>query len=169
MKQKLVDEINKQIEYEFFSAHLYLAMAAYCAQNDLLGFENWFLTQVEEERYHAMKFFNYLHERDCKAVITGFDNPTTEYGSLLNVFESGLEHEKFVTSRINLLMDIAVEEKDYAAISFLNWYIDEQIEEEDSFKAMIGKIKLVGEKGPGMYQLDKEAAARTFTPPVEDK
>ena len=165
MNKRLVDEINKQITYEFYSAHFYLSMAAYAAGNDLQGFENWFITQVQEENFHAMKLYNYLNQRGEKAIITGFENPPTEFSSLLNAFEEGLKHEKFVTDRINLLMSIALEEKDFAAVNFLNWYVDEQVEEEESFNTMIGKIKLVGD-GMGLYELDKEAAARTFTPPT---
>ena len=165
MNKKLVDEINKQIMYEFYSAHFYLSMAAYAAENDLPGFENWFLMQIQEEDFHAMKFYNYMHQRNEKAVIYGFEDPPKDFKSLLDAFEASLKHEKFVTERINLLMSIALEEKDYAAVNFLNWYVDEQVEEEESFSTMIGKIKLVGD-GMGLYELDKEAAARTFTPPV---
>lgn len=168
MNKRLAEELNKQITHEFFSSHFYLAMAAYAAQNDLPGFESWFLVQVEEENFHAMKFFNYLHQRGEKVTIKGFEDPKTEFTSLLEVFEGGLNHEKFVTERINLLMSIAHEEKDYAAISFLNWYVDEQVEEEESFTTLIRKIKMVGNKGIGLYQLDKEVAARTFTPPVAE-
>lgn len=165
MNRKLVDEINKQIMYEFYSSHFYLSMAAYAALNDLSGFESWFLVQIQEENFHAMRFYNYLNQRNEKAVIYGFENPPTEFDSLLDAFEKALEHEKFVTERINLLMSLAHEDKDYAAVNFLNWYVDEQVEEEESFSTMIGKIKLVGD-GMGLYELDKEAAARVFTPPV---
>ena len=165
MNKRLIDEINKQIMYEYYSAHFYLSMAAYSAENDLPGFENWFLMQIQEENFHAMRFYNYMHQRNEKAVIYGFENPPGDFKSLLEVFEAGLKHEKFVTERINLLMSIAHEEKDYAAVNFLNWYVDEQVEEEESFSSMIGKIKLVGD-GMGLYQLDKEAATRVYTPPV---
>jgi ferritin len=114
-----------------------------------------------------MKFYHYLNQRGEKAVITGFEDPPTAFDSLLAAFEAGLKHEKFVTERINLLMSIALDAKDFAAVNFLNWYIDEQVEEEESFSAMIGKIKLVGD-GMGLYQLDKEVAARTFTPPAAE-
>ncbi len=166
MNKKLVDEINKQITYEFYSSFLYLSMAAYASENDLPGFESWYTVQAQEENFHAMKFFNYLHSRDEKAIITGFENPPVDFKSLLDTFEVSLEHEKFVTERINLLMSIAHEVKDYAAISFLNWYVDEQVEEEESFNTMIGQIKLVNNEGQGLYHLDKEAGVRVFTPPA---
>lgn len=166
MNKKLVDEINKQIKYEFYSSFLYLSMAAYAAQNNLPGFENWFLVQVQEENFHAMKFVNYLHTRDEKAVITGFENPPTEFKSLTETFEISLDHEKSVTKRINNLMSIALEVKDYAAVSFLNWYVDEQVEEEESFSNIIGQMRLLKNDGPGLYHLDKEVGARVFTPPA---
>ena len=168
MDQKLIDEINVQIKLEFFSAQLYLAMASYAKAHDLDGFENWLLTQRDEENFHAMKFYRYLHERGEKVSIFGYEDPKNDFGSLKEVFEYALAHEKTVTARINYLMDIAVENKDYAAMQFLQWYIDEQVEEEDSFRTMLGKINMVGEVGEGIYHLDKEAAARTFTPPVAD-
>jgi len=167
MNKKLVDEINQQIMYEFYSKHFYLSMAAYAGQNDLAGFENWFLVQGEEENFHAMKFYNYLHTRDEEVVIKGFEDPPPKFDSLLAALEEGLEHEKFVTGRINLLMSIALEQKDFAAVNFINWYVDEQVEEEESFSTMIGKIKLVGKVGMGLYELDKEAGARAFSPPTE--
>ncbi len=166
MNKKLVDEINIQIMHEFYSEFLYLSMAAYAAENDLPGFESWYLTQVQEENFHAMKFYHYLHSRNEKAIAPGFEKPPADFDSLLDTFEKALAHEKFVTERINLLMSIALEEKDYAAVSFLNWYVDEQVEEEETFNDMIGKIKLVHNNGPGLYHLDKEAGTRTFIPPV---
>lgn len=166
MNKKLVDEINKQITYEFYSSFLYLSMAAYAAENDLPGFESWYIVQAQEENFHAMKFYNYLHARDEKAIITGLENPPVNFESLLATFKISLKHEKFVTDRINLLMSIAHEEKDYAAISFLNWFVDEQVEEEESFNNIIGQMKLLQNDGPGLYHLDKEVGARTFTPPV---
>ena len=166
MDKKLVDEINKQITYEFYSEFLYLSMASYASEHDLPGFEKWYLTQAAEEDFHATKFVNYLHARDEKAIITGFENPPVDFESLLDTFQQSLKHEKFVTERINLLMSIAHDVKDYAAISFLNWYVDEQVEEEESFNNMIGQIKLVGNGGQGLYHLDKQAGTRIFTPPA---
>ena len=166
MNKKLVDEINLQIKYEFFSAQLYLAMASYSKANDFDGFESWFLTQVQEENFHAMKFYRYMHERGAKVEIPGFEDPKNDYASLKDAFKFALDHEGFVTSRISTLMDVATEVKDYAAIQFLQWYINEQVEEEDTFRSMLGKIKMVGEVGKGIYHLDKEAATRVFSPPA---
>ena len=164
MNKKLVDAINTQLNYEFESAHVYLAMQAYVAQLGLEGFENWLGVQYEEEVFHARKFVNYLNERGEQVIITGFNTPRSEYSSLLEVFEAALEHEKGVTARINNLMKIANEVSDYASISFLQWYVDEQVEEEDNFNKLIDKIKLV--KEAGLYMLDQELLTRSFVPPV---
>jgi ferritin len=163
MDKKLVQAINTQLNYEFESAHVYLAMQAYVAELGLEGFENWLGVQYEEEVFHARKFINYLNERGERVEITGFETPRKDFDSLLEVFEVALEHEKGVTARINNLMKIAHEVGDYAAISFLQWYVDEQVEEQSSFTKAIEQIKLV--KDAGLYMLDKEFGARVFVDP----
>lgn len=163
MKKKLVEAINQQIKFEFYSAFIYLAMASYAAELELSGFESWLLIQSAEEQDHATKFINYLKSRGEKVVISGFEDPKNDYSSMLEVFEVGLQHEKEVTSRINNLMTIAVEDKDYASINQLNWFVDEQVEEEANFTTMIQKIRMVLESPMGMYQLDKEIANRRTT------
>lgn len=166
MNKKLTDAINDQLNYEFESAHVYLAMQAYVATLGLEGFENWLGVQYEEEIFHARKFVNYLNERGERVIITGFETPKAEFKSLLEVFEGALEHEQGVTARINNLMKIAHEVSDYASISFLQWYVDEQVEEEDNVTKLIDKIKLV--KDAGLYMLDKELLTRSFVPPVAE-
>ncbi len=163
MEKKLVDAINKQLNYEIESAHVYLAMAGYVATLGLDGFEHWFMIQYEEELAHGKKFINYLNDRGERVHITGFDTPKNDFESLLEAFETSLAHEKGVTKRINNLIDIAHELKDHAAVSFLNWYLDEQVEEEDNFSTLIGQIKLV--KDAGLYILDKELMTRVFVDP----
>lgn len=167
LSEKLLNEINEQIKHEFYSAHYYLAMAAYCKAQDLEGFANFFLVQAEEERFHAMKFFNFVDDLGGRVVIKGFGDPKNEFTSLEDVFTSALEHEKFVTSRINQLMDIAVNEKDYASVSFLNWFVDEQVEEVSTMTTILSKIKRMGENNPAIYMLDAELAQRTFVPPAD--
>lgn len=166
MEKKLTDAMNTQLNYEFESAHVYLAMQAYVATLGLEGFENWLGVQYEEEVFHARKFVNYLNERGEQVVIEGFETPNATFESLLDVFETALNHEKGVTARINNLMKIAHEVSDYASISFLQWYVDEQVEEEDTFNKLIDKIKLLD--GKGIYMLDKDLAARTFVPPTKE-
>lgn len=166
ISEKLLREFNDQLTFEFASANVYLAMAAYCKDLDLEGFANFFLVQAEEEKFHAMKFFNFINELGGRAIISGYEDPKNDFTSLEDAFTTGLNHEKFVTGRINLLMDIAVEEKNYACVSFLNWFIDEQVEEEATFTSLINKIKRIGENSHAIYMLDSELAQRSFTPPA---
>ncbi len=161
--QKLIEKLNEQIKHEFFSAHYYLAMAAFCSDKSLDGFANFFIAQAEEERFHAMKFFNFLTEIGEKPVITGFDNPKTDFSSLEEVFQLSLEHEQLVTSLINNILEIAQEENHHPTVSFLKWFIDEQVEEEDTMSTLLDKIKLVGENSPGTLFLDGELAKRKFS------
>ena len=164
LDKKLELAINEQLNFEIESAHIYLAMAGYIATLGLEGFESWMMVQYEEELAHAKKFINYVNERGGRVQIKGFIDPENEFKSLLDVLEISLNHEKEVTRRINNLMKIAYEVHDYAAISFLQWYIDEQVEEEDNFNKLIEKVKLV--KDLGLYQLDKEMLTRVFVPLV---
>lgn len=167
LSQKLLQKLNDQITYELFSAHLYLSMAAYCASQDLDGFSNFFKVQAEEERFHAMKFFDYVNERDGDVKLAGFDAPKAEFSSILNVFEEGYKHEQEVTRRIYELSDIALEEREHATISLLKWFIDEQVEEEASFNALIKKLKRIDNDSTALYMLDAELVQRSFTPPAE--
>ena len=160
MNKKLADAINVQLNFEIESAYVYLAILGYIQTTGLEGFENWFNVQYQEELSHAKKFIDYLAERGERVEITGFETPRNDYDSILEALEVSLAHEKEVTRRINNLMTIAIEVKDYAAISFLNWYIDEQVEEEDNFSKLIDKVKLLD--GKGLYMLDKDLAGRVF-------
>lgn len=166
LSEKLLNELNDQHKYEFASANYYLAMAAYCLDEDLDGFANFFKVQADEENFHAMKFFNFINDAGGRIIIQGFDNPKNDFNSLEEVFTAALNHEKFVTKRINDIMEIAIQEKNYACVSFLNWFIDEQVEEEATMTTLLNKIKRVGEKNPAIFMLDAELAKRTFTPPV---
>ena len=165
MNQKLVDAINAQLNYEIESAHIYLAMAGYVGTLGLDGFENWLMVQYEEELAHAKKFMAYLNERGGRISIKGFEDPENDFKSILDVFEISLKHEYTVSARINDLMSLAHEVKDWAAISFFQWYVDEQVEEEDSFGKVIDKIKLV--KDSGLYLLDQAMATRVFVDPTK--
>lgn len=164
LSEKLLDEMNLQIKHELYSAHYYLAMAAYCEAEDLSGFANFFLEQAKEENFHAMKFFDFVNEMDGRVKILELEEPDNDFGSPLKVFEAALEHEKFVTSRIYKLMDIAIEEKEHATISFLKWFIDEQVEEENMMKDIIASLERVEGKASGLYMIDKELGQRVFSP-----
>jgi ferritin len=158
MDKKFVEAINVQLNFEIESAHVYLAMQNYFASKSLKGFEHWFQIQFREEMEHAEKFMDYLNDRGERVEIRGFETPKNEFGSILEVLEISLNHEKEVTKRIWNLMTTAIELKDYASISFLQWYVDEQVEEEANFSELIDKVKMVGDKG--LYMLDRELGKR---------
>ena len=166
LSEKLHAALNAQMNYEFYSAHVYLAMAAYCTDESYDGFANFFLVQAEEERFHAMKFYNYLSDMGYRVTIEGFSNPGNDFASVLDAFERALLHEKEVTRRIYELSDIALEEREHATMAFLKWFIDEQVEEEATFNTLIAKISRIKNDSNGMFMLDAELANRTFTPPV---
>lgn len=163
----IIDAFNEQINKELYSEYLYLSMASYFSSQGLDGFENFFLIQVEEERFHAMKMYKFLNERGGRVHLKAIDKPKTEFNSPLKVFELAYKHEQFVTKLINDLMDIAIKENDHATKSFLNWFIDEQVEEEASMETILNKLKLIDGKGHGMLMLDKDLAIRTFNPPTK--
>lgn len=167
VSEKLIKELNEQMNFEFLSANHYLAMAGYAASLDLDGFENFFLVQAEEERFHAMKFYNFINEVDGRARFSELGEPENDFDSLEDAINSALNHEKVVTDRIYKLMDSAQEEKEYATISFLKWFVDEQVEELGMFNKLLQKLKRVGTSGNGLVMLDKELSQRTFTPPAE--
>lgn len=166
INQRLEKAINEQINAELYSAYLYLSMGAYFEDQGLAGFANWMRVQFEEEQFHGLKFFDYLAERGGRVMLGAIEKPETNWESPLAVFEEVLSHERHVTSLINNLIDIAIEEKDHAAKSFLNWFIDEQVEEEATAENLLHQLKLVEGDGRGLLMLDKELAARTFTPPT---
>lgn len=167
IKQRVADAINQQINAELYSAYLYLSMAAYFEGENLSGFANWMRVQFEEEQFHGLKLFNYLHERGGKVTLEAIEAPKTEWDGLTQVFEETLEHERHVTSLINNLMDIALEESDHATASFLRWYIDEQVEEEAAAESILTQLKFIGGQGNAILMMDREFAARTFTPPAK--
>lgn len=164
--QKMVDAFNYQINRELYSAYLYLSMSAYCSDLGLSGFANWFSVQVQEESFHARRMFDYLLERGGKIELEAIEKPDYKWNNLTEVYEQTLSHEEYVTSLINKLADVAEEEKDRAAMSFLQWFIDEQVEEENNARDIISKLKLIGESGNALYALDKEFAARVFVQPT---
>lgn len=167
LSEKLHAALNAQMNYEFYSAHAYLAMAAYCSDESYDGFANFFLVQAEEERFHAMKFYTFLNDMGYRATIDGFHSPGNDFSSLLDAFKKALEHEKEVTRRIYGLADIALEEREHATTAFLKWFIDEQVEEESSFNTLIAKISRIEKDSNAVFMLDAELAARTFNPAAE--
>jgi ferritin len=138
----LTAEINEQIKFELFSAYMYLAMSADCADRNLTGFAHWLRMQAEEEVDHAMRFFNFLLERGARVELQAIDQPPAEFGSPLEIMEKSLEHERFVTGRINELYGLALAENDYPAQVLLQWFVTEQVEEEASIDEIVERMKL---------------------------
>lgn len=162
MEKAFLDQINK----ELYSEYLYLSMKAYFANLNLMGFVNWMDVQVQEEHAHAMGMFDYVIERGGKVILESIDKPDNTWQSPLDVFRAVLAHEEYVTSRINALMDVAEETKDRAAMTFLNWYIKEQVEEEANVGGVLAQLELIGDDKTALFALDKELATRTFVAPV---
>ena len=163
LKKKVEDALNAQINAEIWSAYLYLSMSAYAYANNLSGFGHWFDVQYQEEMDHVKIFFNYIVQRDGRVNLTAIDAVPTEWKSPLDVFEATLAHEQKVTSLINDLYALSTDEKDFATQSMLKWFIDEQVEEEDNARTIIDNLKMIKDNGYGLYMLDKELAARTYT------
>lgn len=163
LTKKMESALNTQINEEFWAAYLYLSMSAHFTAEGLPGFANWMHVQAQEEVTHAMKLYNYVLERDGKVTLEPIKAVATSWDSPLAVFEASLAHEQKVTAMINKLVEVAIEEKDHATRSMLQWFIDEQVEEEASAKAIIDSLKLIGDNGYGLYSVDKDLASRTFT------
>jgi len=165
LTQRMQDALNRQCNRELFSAYLYLSMAAYFESLNLPGFTNWMKVQVQEEMFHALKFFDFITERDGRALMQDIEAPETEWDSPEAVFAHVLNHEQMVSSLINDLVDLSNDEKDHATNSFLKWFVDEQVEEEASATDVLQKIKLAGD-GAGLFMLDQQLGQRVFTPPA---
>ncbi len=160
LSQAMQTAINEQINKELYSAYLYLSMAAYCEDANLPGTAHWMRVQANEEMEHAMKFFGYVNERGGRVVLKAIDQPQVEFQGLLDVFERTLEHEQYVTSLIHDLYTLALEEKDYASQSFLQWFIDEQVEEEANATGIVETLKMIGDKGHALVMLDRQLGSR---------
>lgn len=169
ISENLFKELNNQISYEFYSANLYLAMASYCSYNDMDGFANFFRVQAEEERFHAMKLYDYINDMGGRVIIDAIGEPLNHFDSTLDCFEKAYAHEKTVTERFYKLLSIATDEREFATISFLQWFIDEQREEENTFSKLMKRIQRNSDNSAGLYMLDSELSSRTFVPPVDNK
>ena len=162
LSKKIEKAINDQINAEFWSAHLYLSMSAWFSEQNLPGFSNWMYVQYKEEDTHALKFFRYVNERGGRVILQPIAELPAEWKSPVDAFQQTLDHERVVTSRIYKIMELALEEKDYATVSFLQWYVNEQVEEEATAEDYLNKLKMIEKNPAGMYALDNELGARTF-------
>ena len=165
LNQKLQDALNEQINAELFSAYLYLSMAQHFEAEGLPGFANWFKVQFKEEQDHATIFMNYINQRGGRVMLKAIDAVPTSWASPMDAFKATLEHEQKVTSLINGLYALATEVNDYATRDRLAWFVTEQVEEEDNCRVLIDKLRLIGDNGMGLYMLNTELAARTYTVP----
>ncbi len=163
--EKMQKALNDQINAEFFSAYLYLAMEAYFESRGLPGFANWMRCQSQEEVVHAMKLYDFINERNGRVTLKSLETPPGEWDSPQQVFEAAYAHEQEVTGLINSLVDLAIKESDHATNTFLQWFVAEQVEEEATACGVVDRLKLIGSSGDGLFQLDKELGQRIFTPP----
>lgn len=166
ISKAMSDALNKHMNFELYSAHIYLSMCSVANEMGLKGSANWFMAQYEEEILHFRKFFNYLVDQGINITLTASKAVPNKYKSLQDIFEKTLAHEQAVTKGINELMELAVQDKDHATQIFLQWFITEQLEEENTVQDIIAKLKLVGDKGHGLLMIDNELGSRTFTPPA---
>jgi ferritin len=166
ISKKMTDIINKQINAEIYSAYLYMGMSSWAAHEGMAGAANWFFCQAQEEMTHALRFYNYVNSQGQHAVMQAIEQPKKTYKNLLDAYEDTLAHEKKVTAMINKIADLAVDEKDHASSVMIQWFVTEQVEEEESAQEIIDKLKLAGTDGSGLYMIDQELKTRAFTMPV---
>jgi len=166
--KKMEEALNGQLNAELYSAYLYLSMAGYFESIDLKGFANWMRVQVQEEQFHAMKLYDYIFERGGKVTLRSVDAPPFDWNCPLAVFEATLEHEQKVTGLINDLVYLAREEKDNASEIYLQWYVHEQVEEENNVGTVLGQLKLIKDSPQALFMMDNQMAQRVFIPPVPE-
>ncbi len=166
ISKKIEKALNGQVNAELYSAYLYLSMEAYFRSLNLNGFANWMRVQTQEEIFHVTKIYNFIDERGGRITLKAIDGPPTEWDSPLAAFEAAYEHEQKVTGLINNLVNLAIEEKDHATSTFLQWFVNEQVEEEASADNIVQQLQMMKDAPGGMYMLDRELAQRVFTPPA---
>ena len=160
LSKKLQDAFNAQIKEELFSSYIYLSMSAYCEAVNLPGFAHWMRSQSQEELEHAMKFYEFVYDRGGRVIFQAIDQPPAEFAGPTDVFEKTLEHEQFITGKINDLYTLAAAEKDYASLGLLQWFVTEQVEEEKNASEILAMLKMIGDKGQGLIMLDRQLASR---------
>lgn len=162
ISSKLEEAVNKQINAEFYSAYLYLGMSSRCAETNLKGIAHWFYVQSQEEMTHAIKFYRFLLDRGGRPVMPAVEGVRTDWKDPLEMFQAAYAHEQKVTAMINGIADIALAERDHATASMLNWFVDEQVEEEANASEIAEKLRLIGSSKDGLFMLDKELSVRVF-------
>jgi len=160
------EALNEQINKEFYSAYMYLAMSAYCNTLGLPGFAHWMRMQFEEESLHVKKMYDYVLDQGGTIELKAIEQPPQEYGSPLDVFEKTLEHEQYVTSLIHNLMDLAMSERDYATQTFLQWFVTEQVEEEATVNDIVAPLRMLGNDKSGLMMIDQQLKGRVTPTPL---
>ena len=159
------DCLTEQLNLEFYSAYLYLAMSSYCSHNDFNGAAQWLKVQYEEEHLHATKIYNYLIDQGVHVILGSIKAPPSEFDSVLNVFQESLRHEQAMSASLNELSDKALKEKDHATYNLLQWFVNEQVEEEATVAGIISKLKMVTNDGYGLLMIDNELGSRVLNGP----
>jgi ferritin len=162
ISEAMQESLFTQLNDEFYSSYLYLAMSAYCNHIDFNGAAVWLKVQYEEEQEHATRIYNYLIEQGAHVELQAIPQPPSEFGSILDVFQASLDHEQKMTEKLNNLSDQALKEKDHATYNLLQWFVNEQVEEEATVGEIISKLKLVKEDGYGLLMIDNELSSRTL-------
>ena len=165
LDKKVIELLNDQINKEFYSAYLYLDIANYYTENDLDGFANWYTIQAQEERDHALLFLKYLQINSIPVELKAIDKPDKVFSNHLDPLLAGAEHKRFVTALIHNIYDAAYSVKDFRTMQFLDWFVKEQMEEEENADKMVNKYNLFGDDPKSLYLLDQELAARVYTAP----
>ena len=165
MNEKIAELLNQQINKEFYSAYLYLDISNYYDELDLDGYANYYMIQAQEERDHALLFMKYMQSNGLKVTLDAIAKPDKTFDSILAPLEVAAEHERYVTALINDICHACHEGKDYRTLKFLDWFVNEQMEEEDNADKMVSRYKLFGSDPKGLYSLDQEYAARVYTAP----
>ncbi len=165
LSKTMEKSLNAQVNAETYSAYLYQSMATWATAKGLKGLANWMSVQAKEEMIHALKIYGFIEARGGRVLLTAIEGPPTDWASPVAVAEAVAEHERKVTGLINALADQALKEKDHATHSFLKWFIDEQVEEEESARQLVDDLKLAADSAGGMLLVDRELGTRVFVPP----
>ena len=168
MDKTIEQAFNEHLNAEFYSEYLYLAMANYLTAQDLVGMAHWMRIQVDEERAHAIRFIDYIHERNGHVVLKQIDQPKLEWESPLEIFREAYQHECMITAKINALVDLAIKQNDHAAAAFLQWFVTEQVEEEANVSAIVARLERIGDQGMGIFMVDQQLGQRTAAPAAGD-
>lgn len=167
LSKEMENALNEQLNREMYSAYLYMSMSSYAASMGLKGFANWFMVQYHEEMLHAMKLYEHINVRGGRSILKAIAEPPAEFASPLDMFQKTLAHEQYITASINERMELAIAEKDHATQIFLQWYVTEQVEEENNDAEIIAQLKIIRDDPQGLILLDRELAARLTTVPTE--